>query len=358
MLTPPSIAYRPQEPWLPASEEITDWGTDFHTLLLGDRVRMAAFHAAIHEVVNPGSIVVDLGTGTGVLARWALEAGAARVYGIDFNDSVLVTAAEQITAAGFGARFLPMHGMSFDIDLPDRADVIVSETLGNIADNEGCVRILADARMRFLAPGGTLIPSSVQSYLVPVGALVAHDAVRRADIRGGGESLSGEQRLRALGVAGRFDTYYDAVIPWRCHLATPRVARSYGFVPGETDEYEITLPFLVRRDGSFTGFKGYFLADLSPTVVMDISGDDILGGTASDSWKHCYLPVDQPIPVRPGDRITLTFSRTPGAGSFGQYYRWRGTVYRGPSVLGRFDQRSGASPVRNRYTGEQQSSGS
>ena len=141
-------------------------------------------------------------------------------------------------------------------------------------------------------------------------------------------------------------------------MATPRVARSYGFVPGETDEYEITLPFLVRRDGSFTGFKGYFLADLSPTVVMDISGDDILGGTASDSWKHCYLPVDQPIPVRPGDRITLTFSRTPGAGSFGQYYRWRGTVYRGPSVLGRFDQRSGASPVRNRYTGEQQSSGS
>jgi protein arginine N-methyltransferase 1 len=27
-------------------------------------------------------------------------------------------------------------------------------------------------------------------------------------------------------------------------------------------------------------------------VVLDISGDDIEVGKTSDSWKHCYLPID------------------------------------------------------------------
>jgi type I protein arginine methyltransferase len=338
------MLYAPEEPWLPASEGITDWGDDFHALMLGDRVRMIAFHRAIHEAVSPGSIVVDLGTGTGILARWALEAGAARVYGIDFNKSVLDIAIDRITATDLGSRFHPIHGMSFDVKLPERADVIISETLGNIADNEGCVRILADARARFLTESGIIIPSKVESYLVPVTAVRAHDSVSRALIRGGDESLTSQERLRQLGVASLFDTYYDTVIPWSSHLATPRLARAYEFTFTERDEYEISLSFAIRHSGTFTGFKGYFVANLSDTVAMDISGDDIEHGTASDSWKHCYLPVENPVEVRRGDRLALSFSRrTNTAGhAFGQQYRWSGTLLRDTDVIGRFDQRSGA----------------
>jgi hypothetical protein len=70
----------------------------------------------------------------------------------------------------------------------------------------------------------------------------------------------------------------------------------------------LTLP--VQTNGLFTGFKGYFTAELSDTVALDISGDDIPGGTTSTSWKHCFLPVAKPVPVRRHDRIVLTFSRT------------------------------------------------
>lgn len=342
--TPQTLLCVPEEPWLPTSEGITDWGEDFHALMLGDRVRMIAFHRAIQEAVSPGSIVVDLGTGTGILAQWALEAGAARVYGIDFNQSVLDTAIHRITAAGLSSRFHPIHGMSFDVELPERADVIISETLGNIADNEGCVRILTDARARFLTATGIIIPSKVESYLVPVAAVRAHDSVSRDLIRGGDESLTCQARLRQLGVASRFDTYYDTIIPWSSHLATPRLARTYEFAAAETAEYTISLPFAIRHDGTFTGFKGYFVANLSDTVAMDISGDDIKHGTASDSWKHCYLPIENPVEVRQGDRLTLTFSRrTNTAGhAFGQQYRWCGTALRDTEIIGRFDQHSGS----------------
>lgn len=324
--------YRPQEVWLPASEALTEWGEDFHDLMLGDNLRMTAFATAIREVVRPGSIVVDLGTGTGILARWALEAGAARVYGIDFNKHVLDTAVKHLAAAGFGPdRFVPLRGMSFDIELPERADVIVSETLGNIADNEGCVRILADARARFLAVGGALIPFALDSYLVPVDARAAHKSIACGRIKGG--ACPGN----------RFGTYYDVIVQGAAHLATPRLARHYEFTAAETDEYTISRSYLVHRDGLMTGFKGYFVADLSPTVTMDISGDDIWRRLTSDSWKHCFLPIEHPVEVQARDRVALTFSRaTRGeAGSFEQRYRWAGTVLRGRNVLATFNQSSG-----------------
>jgi protein arginine N-methyltransferase 1 len=346
VLTPlPGSSYEAEQPWLPASEVITEWAEDFHELLLGDRLRMAAFRTAIREVVSPGATVLDLGTGTGILAQWALEAGAARVYGIDFNPRMLQTAVERITAAGHGAQFRPVHGMSFDVELPERVDVIVSETLGNLADNEGCVRILVDARARFLAEDGALLPARVQSYLVPVAAVRAHESVGRALVRGGDESLTGEQRLSRLGVAGRFDTYYDTIVSRTAHLASPRVVRSYEFTAAERDEYSVNMSFPIRHDGTFTGFKGYFVADLSDTVALDISGDDIEHGLTSDSWKHCYLPVELSVQVQRGDRVALAFSRRTdmGNGAFGQQYRWAGAVLRGAEVVGRFDQRSGTS---------------
>ncbi|NUT99081.1 MAG: methyltransferase domain-containing protein [Saccharothrix sp.] len=323
--------YAAQDVWMPASESITEWDADFHALMLGDRLRMTAFRTAIHEVVTPGSVVVDLGTGTGILAQWALEAGAARVYGIDFNEAVLDTAVQRIAKAGLGERFRPVHGMSFDIELPERAGVIISETLGNIADNEGCVRILADARTRWLTDDGVMLPSTVESYLVPVAAGRAHRSVASGQTRGG--TVAGN----------RFGTYYDTILPLDTYLATPRLARRYEFTSTETDEYTISTSFLVGHDGVFTGFKGYFVADLSPTVTMDISGDDITRRLTSDSWKHCYLPVETPVEVWAGDRITLTFSRSGASdsGSFGQRYRWAGSVVRDTTVLAGFDHESG-----------------
>lgn len=323
--------YGLEEPWLPASEGIADWGPDFHELMLGDRLRMAAFRAAIGEAVRPGHVVLDLGTGTGILAQWALEAGAARAYGLDVSASVLDTAVRRLGGAGFGERFRPVLGMSYGVELPERVDVVISETLGNLVDNESCVPILADARERFLKPGGVLLPGRAQSYLAPVAAERAHAALAGGDVRGGDPSR-----------VGRWSTYYDTVLPWSAHLAGPRLLRDYGFTRADRDEYDVELTFPIARDGVFTGFKGWFVAELSATVTLDISGDDIAGGGASDSWKHCYLPVRRPVAVRAGDRLTVALSRRslPGA-AFGQRYRWSGAVRRGADVLDRFDHGSG-----------------
>ncbi|MFE0189670.1 methyltransferase domain-containing protein [Streptomyces sp. NPDC059008] len=334
--------YEPEQIWLPASEQLLEWDDGFHDLMLGDHVRMAAFRAAVFEAVRPGDTVLDLGTGTGILARWALEAGADRVYGIDLNEKILDTAADRLTAAGFGDRFHPLAGLSFGLELPERVDLVISEIMGNLADNENFAAILADARRRFLKPGGTMLPRRVESYLVPVAAERAHAQVARGVPEDAGSAADFAALLRRRGARSPFDLYYDAVLPVGAYLAAPRPARVYDLGDGAADtDYRLPLVYTVRRDGLFTGFKGYFVATLSDSVALDISGDDTGGAdrarTTSDSWKHCYLPVAEAVPVRRGDRIALTFSRDAGPDdSFGQRYRWEGRVLSGDTTLARF----------------------
>ena len=54
--------------------------------MVGDRPRTDAFAAAIAEVVRPGDAVLDVGTGTGILAMLAAKAGARKVYAVDQSD--------------------------------------------------------------------------------------------------------------------------------------------------------------------------------------------------------------------------------------------------------------------------------
>jgi type I protein arginine methyltransferase len=335
--------YEPEQVWPPWSEQLLGWGDDFHDLLLGDELRMRAYRQAIREAVEPGDVVVDLGTGTGVLARWALDAGAARVYAIERDPELLDRATAEAEAAGLGGRFVPVAGLSFDVTLPEPADLVVSEILGNLVDNEDCCRILADAIDRFLRPGGRLLPRRAERYLVPVEARRAHATVADfVDPRSPGPDGSSDGEP-----ARPFDAYYDVILPRRGYLASPRLDRAFGFVDDATS-YRSDLVFAVDRPGWFTGFKGWFVADLSSTVVLDISGDRIDDGrpgrTSSDSWKHAYLPVEHPVRVEPHDRITLSLSRRPpaaeAASTFAQSYGWTGTVHRGDHVVGRFAQQT------------------
>jgi protein arginine N-methyltransferase 1 len=44
---------------------------------------------AIHEVVKEGDIVADIGTGSGILAFFAIPARARRVYAVEQGDIVM-----------------------------------------------------------------------------------------------------------------------------------------------------------------------------------------------------------------------------------------------------------------------------
>eukprot|EP01039_Chlorochromonas_danica_P021357 gene21357-26294_t len=85
--------------------------TQFYSMLLhqgnmlADYVRTGAYQRAMVDNGSDfaGKIVLDVGTGSGILSFFALQAGAAHVYSVDASDSVIV--AEKLAKAnGYGDR--------------------------------------------------------------------------------------------------------------------------------------------------------------------------------------------------------------------------------------------------------------
>ena len=133
---------------------ITNYGA-----MIADRPRISAYAAALRRVITPESVVIDLGAGTGFFALLACRFGARRVYAIEPDDAIQV--AREIAAAnGVSDRIEFIQAMSTAVTLPERADVIVSDMGGLLPWLHTHLPSIADARRRFLAPGGTVIARS------------------------------------------------------------------------------------------------------------------------------------------------------------------------------------------------------
>ena len=141
--------------------------SDIHTAMLNDQARTSGYLEAISQTVKPGDVVVDLGTGTGVLAVAAALAGAKKVYAIEAGQ-IGATAQKVFAANGVEDRITLVPGWSTKVELPEKADVLVSEILGNSPFGEKVLEYTLDARRRFLKPGARMIPFGlkIQAALV------------------------------------------------------------------------------------------------------------------------------------------------------------------------------------------------
>jgi len=134
---------------------------EIHARMLHDSDRVEAYLEAIAQVVRPGDVVVDLGTGTGILAVAAARAGARRVYAIE--ESAIADVAEEVFVRnGVADRVTLVRGHSTRVQLPERANVLVTETLGNDPLGEAMLVYIDDARRRLLAPGARILPSQLR----------------------------------------------------------------------------------------------------------------------------------------------------------------------------------------------------
>jgi len=149
---------------------VSDYGS-----MIADSVRMDAFVQALRQAVKPESVVLDLGTGTGIFALLACQFGARRVYAVEPNDAIQV-AREIAVANGYTERIEFIQNISTKVTLPERADVIISDIGGLLPWLEHLIPSISDARQRLLAPGGLLIPQRdiMWAALVEASKLYSH----------------------------------------------------------------------------------------------------------------------------------------------------------------------------------------
>jgi SAM-dependent methyltransferase len=138
-------------------------GVPVHRRMLSDEVRLSAYRQAIQDVVKPGDVVIDAGSGTGILALYAAKAGAAKVYAIensDFADWIPIMAAQN----GMADVIELVRGNFGSVQLSEKADVLITETFGAWALAEGAAADLENCIRHNLKPDAKLIPNHVQLY--------------------------------------------------------------------------------------------------------------------------------------------------------------------------------------------------
>jgi predicted RNA methylase len=131
---------------------------------LYDRERVEYFKRAIDEKVQLGDVVVDGGSGTGVLGLLAAQAGAKTVYCIELSPEYARVIEENARINGLSDRIRVIKGDAAAVRLPEQVDVIISEVISGGLFYEPQLQIVGNLR-RFLRDGGSVIPQAMTNYV-------------------------------------------------------------------------------------------------------------------------------------------------------------------------------------------------
>jgi predicted O-methyltransferase YrrM len=144
-----------------------DVGVWFFTMVR-DEVRQAAYERAIARAVSGGARVLDIGTGTGLLAMMAARAGASQVFSCEFNEGVAEMARQIVARNGYSDRVTIVGKKSTELvlgeDLPEPADVLIWDNTGSDLLGLGTLPALEDAARRLIKPGGLIIPAGASIW--------------------------------------------------------------------------------------------------------------------------------------------------------------------------------------------------
>jgi protein arginine N-methyltransferase 1 len=280
---------------------------EVHRGLLQDEIRTNAFREAIRRHVKPENVVLDLGTGSGILAFFACEAGARRVFAIDGTHSADL--ASMLTRhLRYSDRIQLFHERSMNVELPEPADVLVTETIGPFGFDEHILTSVIDARSRLLKPNAIIIPQRLDLYLVPVDdASIYNNRVKWWTGTPYGFDLS-PLAVLASNIMFVGDVSRDAF------LAPPAMVISTDLTTISSANVSGSAHFTAARAGLLYGFAGWFRATLAP-------GLELSNETPGTSWQHVFLPLQSPIVVDVGTPIDVDLESADGL-----MWRWKGTI--------------------------------
>ena len=275
--------------------------------MLAHRARTDAYAQAVGRAVKPGDIVVEIGCGPGLFSLLACRAGARRVYAIESTDSVAF-ARELILANECAGKIQLLHGYSMRLNLPERANVILSDIRGTLPLRGDAVVSIEDARRRFLAPGGVMIPEVDRLYVALVSAPEYYASVvspwRESDHGACLSPLLKRVLNSACSVSFESERIMSQSVLW-CEL---------DYRTGVHQGAAASLDLKASRNGVAHGLCLWF----DTTLLGDI-GYSAAPGQPDNVYGQLFLPWCEPVELEAGQPVLIELH----ADHVGDDYIWR-----------------------------------
>ncbi|RDB25973.1 Protein arginine N-methyltransferase 5 [Hypsizygus marmoreus] len=280
-----------------------------------------AMYRALLEWPSEERIIFCIaGAGRGPLVARCLTAiershHDAFIYAVEKNSNAYVTLQHR-QEQEWGSKVKLLFGDMRFIDVPEKADILVSELLGSFGDNELSPECL-DGAMRFLKPDGLSIPSSYAAHLAPLSSSKLYNEARATKDLKSLETpyvvmfqavniLSGE----GGGLSGKCGPQIQECWEFE-HPRRDPVLDSRGLpTTNSHNARSAKLNFYIPHAGVLHGLAGYFEAVLYGNIGLSIHphrkdqiSKDML------SWFPLFFPFREPLYLPSNSELQVSIWR-------------------------------------------------
>lgn len=308
------------------NDEIAQYGVAAYGNMILDKVRLAAFEAALRQAITPASIVLDIGTGTGIMAMMAVQFGAKHVYAIE--PAGAITVAQQIAQDNnLADRITFIQDTSTNITLPHKAHIIVSDLRGVLPLLQHHIPTLTDARTRHLAPHGLLIPQQDTLWAAPVTAPTPYQTL----IQPWADSPYGLNMSAAQNSV--LNSWMAAKVKPEAMLAPAQQWATLDYTTRTNPNVKGQLHFEVTHPGRGHGLLLWFNMHLAPNIHITNAPT---APQRAQVYGSGFFPWQTPLDLQQADTLTVTLQASLIGGEY--IWRWQTHAQRAGQTIAHFNQ--------------------
>ncbi len=292
--------------------------------MVADKGRTSSYDRALQANIRPGSVVLDIGAGPGILTFLACRAGAARVYSVEPDD--VIQLARQLAADNrFSNRIEFIQAMTTEVDLPQKVDGIVADIRGRTPLYKKSIVSILDARDRFLKPEGWIIPARDTIWAAPVSSVELYEKFVGA--------WNNEYQFNFVHARLKAVNNVDGVqLNARDLVAAPQRWAVLDYKSLDAVNFAGEMRWTMDRAACAHGLCTWFDCETAAGIGFSNS-------PASDEqhiYKQLYFPWPEAIELIAGDQMQLRLRADSAQSDY--VWSWETRVMRGERVTSEFRQ--------------------
>lgn len=275
--------------------------------MIADEKRTDAYVAALQRAITADTVVLDIGTGTGIFAMLACRFGARHVYALESGDAIHV-ARKIAHDNGYADQITFIQDLSTLVTLPERANVVISDLHGVLPYYQFHLPSIVDARQRHLAAGGILIPQQDVLWAAVVTAPEQYEEYVKPWV----ENKYNLNMQAACQIVTNL--WSRGKVKSEHFLVEPQSWATLEYMTIMSPDVCATLSWTAGHAGVAHGLSAWFDTKVAESICLSNAP-----GLPELVYGHAFFPWTNPVMLSAGDEIRILLQAT----LIGDDYVWR-----------------------------------